>query len=161
MVREDFSKVNAFIKHPQKCVVAVVKDSNDKYNMITLEWFMRTSIEPPMFAISIAHSRYSYECLQKNRFFNLVFLSKEQQKTALVSGSKSGRDIDKFAQTGEQYFAGRLAKYPILKEAVANFECKVITQVKSGDHTIYVGEIKHSWLNSDKDVLLISDLTNK
>ena len=161
MRRIDFSEVNKSIKHPQKCVVAVVKDRNDKFNMITLEWFMRSSIDPPIYAISIGHLRYSYECLQQNRFFNLVFLSKEQVNTAIISGSKSGRNIDKFVETKEPFFAGRLANFPILREAVANFECKVISQVRSGDHTIFLGEVKHSWLNKDKEVLLVSDLKNK
>jgi len=158
MKRKEFAKVSQASKHPAKVALAIVKDKNGKYNMITLEWFMRTSIEPPMFAISIGHTRYSHECLQAVRFFNLCFPSKEMTEVAKICGSKSGRDIDKFEVTGVEWFAGRLAKLPILKDAKANFECKIITQVRSGDHTIFVGEVKHSWLNEEKEVLTVKDL---
>jgi len=158
MRREEFAKVSVATKHPARVALAIVKDKNDKYNMITLEWFMKTSINPPMFAISIGHTRYSHECLQNVRFFNLCLPSKEMIEVSKICGSKSGRDIDKFKLTGVEWFAGRLAKLPILKNAKANFECNVITQVRSGDHTIFVGEVKHSWLNEDKDVQTVKDL---
>lgn len=158
MKREEFTKVHAACKHPARVAIAVVKDKNDKFNMITLEWFMRTSIKPPMFAISIGHTRYSYECLQEFRFFNLCLPSKEMVDVSKISGSLSGRDIDKFEKTGVEWFAGRLAKLPVLKEAIANFECKIITQVKSGDHTIFVGEVKHSWLDEEKEIQVVKDL---
>jgi len=145
-------------KHPHIVTFAIGKDEDGKYNPITLEWFMRTSINPLMFAISIGHTRYSYKCFQKNRFFNLVFPSKQQSKETILFGSKSGRDMDKLAESGLNYFAGRLAKYPIIKDAAAVYECKIVTQVRSGDHTIFVGEVKHCWIDEDKEVLLVSDL---
>ncbi len=158
MKREEFAKVSMATKHPAKVALAIVKDKNNKYNMITLEWFMRTSIKPPMFAISIGHTRYSHECLQNFRFFNLCLPSKEMAEVSMICGSQSGRDIDKFEETGVEWFAGRLAKLPILKQAKANFECKIITQVRSGDHTIFVGEVKYSWLDEEKEVLTVKDL---
>jgi len=158
MKREEFSKVHAASKHPARVALAIVKDKNDKYNMITLEWFMRTSIKPAMFAISIGHTRYSHECLQDFRYFNLCLPAKEMTDVSKICGSKSGRDIDKFEVTGVDWFAGKLAKLPILKDAKANFECKIITQVKSGDHTIFVGEVKHSWLNEETEVQVVEDL---
>ena len=154
----DFTTAAAATKKPAKIVIAVVKDKNDKINMITLEWFMRTSIKPPMFAISIGHTRYSYECLQNFRYFNLCIPSKEMAKAAEICGTKSGRDIDKLDLINQDWFAGKFKKLPIFKNALANFECEVVTQVKSGDHTIYVGEVKYSWLNEGKKILLFEDL---
>jgi flavin reductase (DIM6/NTAB) family NADH-FMN oxidoreductase RutF len=151
-------EVIAIVKHPAKVTIAVVQNKEGRFNAITLEWFMRTSIQPPMFAISIGHTRYSYECLQENRFFNLCFPAKEMKDFTILSGTKSGRDIDKFALSKEPWFKGKLNQYPIMQNAVANFECKVISQVRSGDHTIYAGEIKHAWQNPDKELLLVENL---
>lgn len=137
---------------PSKVSLAVTQKPDGNYNLITLEWFMRTSIQPPMFAISVGHSRYSHECLQDVRFFNLVFPSLEQKELLTLSGSKSGREIDKFAAGDVKYIPGKLAKLPVLSDAIACFECEVISQVKSGDHTIFVGEVKHSWKNDEKEL---------
>ena len=153
-----YSEAVKTIKKPAKITFAVVKDATGKFNTITLEWFMKTSIKPPMLAISIGHTRYSYKCLQDFRYFNLCFPSLEMKEAALISGTKSGRDIDKLEVMQEDNFPGKLAKLPIFRNAVANFECEIVTQVRSGDHTIYVGEVKYSWANKDKQVLLFKDL---
>jgi len=158
MKRVKFQEANKHIKHPAKLVMAIVKAKNGKFNPITLEWFMKTSIEPVMFAISIGHTRYSYSCLQQNRFFNLCFPSKEMKQAVIICGTKSGSEIDKLSFTDLEWFKGRLSQYPVIKNAVANFECRVISQVRSGDHTIYVGEVKYSWLDETKEKLLSSDL---
>jgi len=137
---------------PSKVTLAVTQKPDGSYNLITLEWFMRTSIQPPMFAISVGHTRYSYSCLQDVRYFNLVFPSPELKDLLTLAGSQSGRDIDKFLAGNVNHFPGKLAKLPILADAIACFECEVVSQVKSGDHTIFVGEVKHSWKNEDQEL---------
>lgn len=157
MQRVEFSKALAVIKHPQKVAVAFVQIDDKKFNAITLEWFMRTSIEPPMFAISIGHTRYSHQCLQENRKFNLCFPSPQQKDFVKISGTKSGREIDKMAEIEGSWFKGRYAGLPILKNAAACFECDVITQVSSGDHTIFVGQVKYSWIEGEKIPFTLKD----
>ncbi|MDP3114553.1 MAG: flavin reductase family protein [Candidatus Cloacimonadaceae bacterium] len=139
---------------PAKVALAVTQKPDGTYNLITLEWFMRTSIQPPMFAISIGHSRYTHDCLQENRFFNIVFPSPELKPLLSFSGSNTGREMDKFAEGKVASFPGKLHKLPILTDAAANFECEVVTQVRSGDHTIFVGQVKYSWLGEDKDMFV-------
>nr|MDK2850950.1 hypothetical protein [Candidatus Cloacimonadota bacterium] len=149
---EVYSKIHL----PSKIAMAVTQKPDGKYNLITLEWFMRTSIDPPMFAISVGHSRFSHECLMEVRYFNLVFPSKNQKILLSLAGSQSGRDIDKFVAGNVQHFSGKLHKLPILKDSVACFECEVVTQVNSGDHTIFVGEVKYSWLNEEEELYYYS-----
>ncbi len=155
MNRRDFIDVWKQTKLMNKVTIAIMPTPDDKYNLITLEWFMRTSIKPPMFAISIGHTRYSYECLQTSDSFNLCFLSKEMQEAMKICGTQSGRDTDKLEVIDEPWFHGRYRKIPILKNAVANFECELVSQVRSGDHTIYVGEVKYSWVGENKELLLL------
>lgn len=145
MKRIDFSEAGKVIVKPQRIAIAI-SECDNKYNMITLEWFMRTSIDPPMFAISIGHTRFSHECLQKNRHFNLFFPSDEQKDIVKMAGTLSGRDIDKFAESGVKWFHGRYRKLPIINDAKAVFECEITSQINSGDHTIFIGKVKYSWL---------------
>ncbi|MDD3533983.1 MAG: flavin reductase family protein [Candidatus Cloacimonetes bacterium] len=145
---EAYAKVHL----PSKVALAVTQKPDGNYNLITIEWFMRTSIAPPMFAISIGHSRYSHDCLQDVRYFNLVFPSRDQKDLLSLAGSQSGRDIDKFSAGKVAFIPGKLHKLPILKDAAAVFECEVVTQVNSGDHTIFVGEVKYSWSNAEGEV---------
>lgn len=144
-----FSEAYTAVHLPAKLALAVTAKPENGYNLITLEWFMRTSINPAMFAISIGHSRFSHECLEHNRYFNLVFPSTELHDLCSLAGSTSGRDTDKFAVGKVDFISGKLQKLPVLKAAVANLECEVVTQIRSGDHTIYIGQVYYSWLNQD------------
>jgi len=153
MIRAEISTVISFVRDPVKIALAIVKNETGKDNAITLEWYMRTSIEPPMLAISIGNTRYSYHCLQSFRYFNLCFPSPEQIEAVKICGTLSGRDTDKLELCHFDTFPGKLAKLPIIRHAAANFECEVITQVRSGDHTIFAGEIKYAWFDKEKKVI--------
>lgn len=154
MTHTELTKAYSRTHLPAKVALAVTEKPGGGYNLITLEWFMRTSIQPPMFAISIGHNRFSHQCLEANRFFNLVFPSKEMKELLSMAGSTSGKDTDKLEQGKVDYIPGKLNKLPVPKDAVAVFECEVVTQVRSGDHTIYVGEVRHSWANEGRELLV-------
>ena len=151
----------AAVHLPAKVALAVTEKPDGNYNLITIEWFMRTSIQPPMFAISIGTSRYSHDCLEENRFFNLVFPSPELKPLLTLCGSNSGRDMDKFTAGDVKYISGKLHKLPVLSEAVTCFECEVVSQIRSGDHTIYIGQVHYSWHNSDKELFCYQDTIGK
>lgn len=154
MKQTDLTEAYGLAHLPAKVALAVTQKPAGGYNLITLEWFMRTSIQPPMFAISIGHTRYSYECLQENRYFNLIFPSLEMKPLCAMAGSSSGRDINKFEKGGVSFIQGKYQKLPVLTDAVAVFECEVTTQVRSGDHTIFVGEVKYSWADPSRKLLV-------
>ncbi|MBW6516186.1 MAG: flavin reductase family protein [Candidatus Cloacimonetes bacterium] len=157
MIRTEIQQVIEYVKNPVKIALAVVRDPNGKDNAITLEWYMRTSITPPMFAISVGLTRFSHYCLQNFRYFNLCFPSPEQIEAVKICGSKSGSDIDKFALCNFDIFPGKLAKLPVIRNAAANFECEMISQLRSGDHTIFTGEIKYAWYDNTKRVITYQD----
>ncbi|PKN80748.1 MAG: hypothetical protein CVU48_01030 [Candidatus Cloacimonetes bacterium HGW-Cloacimonetes-1] len=148
----DMSDVNSYIRKNSKVALVVTEKPDGGYNLITVEWFTRTSIQPPMFAISIGHTRFSYDCLEANRYFNLVFPSIEQQELLKLCGSQSGRDIDKFAVGNVKHIPGKLNKLPVLTDAIVNMECSIINQIRSGDHTLYVGQVNKLWLDNDKEL---------
>jgi len=156
----ELSTAYAKVHLPAKVALAVTQKPDGNYNLITIEWFMRTSIQPPMFAISIGTSRYSHECLQHSKYFNLVFPSLELKSLLSLCGSNSGREIDKFTAGEVKFFPGRLQKVPVLNEAVACFECEVVTQVRSGDHVIYVGQVHYSWSNPEKELFFYGEKAN-
>ncbi len=150
----DFSKVLTYTKAPFIPALIMVKDEEGKSNPITVEWYIRTSIEPPMYAISIGNNRYSYQCLQNHRFFNIIIPSEEMGEVIKYCGSKSGKETDKINDLELDVFKGKLGLH-IIKNARACFECEVVSQVLSGDHTIFVGAVKYSWLNEEKSSFIV------
>ena len=149
-----FTDVNSKIHNPMKAVLVATRKPDGNHNLITVEWFMRTSIEPAQYAISIGHSRYSYDCLTDFPYFNIIFPSIDNKALLSLSGSQSGRDIDKFTAGSVEFFSGKLQKLPVITNAAACYECEIVTQVRSGDHTIFVGDVKYSWINPEKELFV-------
>ena len=136
-------------KYPEP-VVLVTSIINGKPNIIPLGWSMITSFVPPMMAISIGHSRYSHEIINKTKEFILAYPNEDMGKEVLYCGTHSGREVDKFKETGLKSSPAKLVKPPLLTEAVANFECKVVSQSDTGDHTIFAGEVVTAYVSSEK-----------
>lgn len=50
--------------------------------------------------VFVRHSRYTFDFIEKSNSVTLSFLSDKYKEAKAVFGSKSGKDIDKFGQTG-------------------------------------------------------------
>lgn len=138
-------------KYPAELVVVIAKDAQGKYNPCTLGWAMRTSIDPPMFAISLGHTRYTLEAIRLSKQFVLALPASHQQKETMLFGTRSGRDGDKLAQAGAATQPARMIDGVLLAEAVANFECLLTGEMTTGDHVILAGQVVCSHVSDDPD----------
>ncbi len=136
-------------KYPEGVVVAIARDAHGKPNPISLGWFMITSAVPPMMAISVGLKRYTLEALRHSGEFTVAFPSEEMAEEVLFYGTHSGRDMDKLQKFGARVSPTRVIDCVVLDEAVANFECKVASEMQTGDHVIFVGEVVASWVNTE------------
>jgi len=136
-------------KYPEQVVIAIAKDKNGKANPVTLGWTMLVSGSPPMMAIAVAKTHYSIETIRYSKCFCLVFPSSEMADAALFFGSKSGRDIDKFAEFDCKITPAKMIDSVLLADAVANFECELESETIAGDHIIFVGGVVCSHINSE------------
>jgi len=123
---------------------------NRKPNIITLAWAMPTSINPPLVAISVAPRRHSYSIIEKTKQFVINIPTMNILDETLFCGRTSGKNHDKFRETGLTKSRSRKVKPPIIKECVAHLECKLHSQFTTGDHIIFVGKIVEAY--ADKEV---------
>jgi len=137
------------MKYPEQIVVGIAKDSAGKCNPITLGWSTITSGDPPMMAVSIGLTRYSLEVFRGAAEFVLAMPSEHQAAEVLLFGSRSGRNCDKFAAAGSKLQPGRKVDCVLLADAAANFECRKVAELPTGDHVIFVGEVICSHVNPD------------
>ncbi|HIE11136.1 MAG TPA: flavin reductase family protein [Kiritimatiellae bacterium] len=130
------------LKYPEPIALAVSYDEqNRRPNIITLGWFMRTSFSPPMCAISVGHTRHSHTTIGRSGEFVLVLPSPHQADAVLHCGTVSGRDHDKFAETGLKALPATAVRPPLIEGAVLALECRTVGRCESGDHTIFIGEV--------------------
>jgi flavin reductase (DIM6/NTAB) family NADH-FMN oxidoreductase RutF len=127
--------------HPMHTVLVSCIGKRGKPNIITLAWVMPTSINPPLVAISIAPRRLSHTLIEETKEFVVNIPTMDILKETLFCGRTSGKDCNKFKETGLTPSPARKIKPPIIKECPAHLECKLHSQFTTGDHTIFVGEI--------------------
>jgi len=66
-------------------------------------------------------------------------------------GIVSGKNVDKFKETGLTPIPSSIVKAPLIKECAVNIECKVKDILNYGSHDIFVGEIVA--IHYDEEVL--------
>jgi flavin reductase (DIM6/NTAB) family NADH-FMN oxidoreductase RutF len=136
-------------KYPEQVVIAVAKDKDGRANPVTLGWTMIVSGNPPMMAIAVAKKHYSIGTIRHSKCFTIVYPSSEMADAALFFGSKSGRDVDKFAEFDCKTETAKAIDSVLLADAVANFECTLQSETEAGDHIIFVGKVVSSHANTE------------
>jgi flavin reductase (DIM6/NTAB) family NADH-FMN oxidoreductase RutF len=116
-------------------------DTNGKPNALGVSWVTRTSLDPFLLMISIDHSRYSHAGIDFHKEFVVHYPSAEQAQAAWFCGTRSGRDIDKIKEAGLSLIDSVAVQVPTVEGATVAFECKVVGQFETGDHTVFVGEV--------------------
>lgn len=122
-------------------VMATCVGKEGKPNIITLGMYMSISIRPPMVCIGVAPKRYSHGLIEETGEFVVNVPSIDLEEEMHYCGVKSGRDVDKFAETGLTPIPAKKVKPPLIKECFGHLECRVVQSHVCGDHTLFVGEV--------------------
>ena len=136
-------------KYPEQVVIAIARDKDGRPNPVTLGWTMIVSGNPPMMAIAVAKKHYSIGTIRHSKCFTIVYPSSQMSDAAMFFGSRSGRDVDKLAEFDCKTAPAKEIDSVILADAVANFECTLVSETEAGDHIIFVGEIVCSHINTE------------
>lgn len=132
-------------KFPEQIVLVVSQGDEGPPNIMTAGWTMPSAANPPSIAVSIGKSRYTHGLIEQTKQFVVSFPGDDLEKEMLFCGTKSGRDFDKFAETGLTARPSMKIKPPLIEECIVNFECEMTHAVDVGSHTIFVGRIVQAW----------------
>lgn len=130
-------------------VVLITTNDGNKHNMMTLSWTMVVDFTP-RFAITTGDWNYSYGALKKFKECVIAIPTAEQIDQVVGIGLCSGRDTDKFLKFGLTPIEGQNGRAPLIKECLANIECKVVDFIKK--HDIIILEGIAAYFNSSKKI---------
>jgi flavin reductase (DIM6/NTAB) family NADH-FMN oxidoreductase RutF len=102
---------------------------------ITVSSFCSLSLEPPLVLICVDRRYTSHELIEKSKAFGINFLAADGE---WLSRHFASREPDKFAKVA--YHSGQDG-VPLLNDALATIECRLVNQFPGGDHSIFVGEV--------------------
>lgn len=121
--------------------VMVTSGTMEKPNVFTAAWTGIINSEPAMTYVSIRPSRYSHELIEQNGEFVINLTTQDLLHAADFCGVKSGRDTDKFAETGLTPMPCKFVKAPQIAQSPVSVECKVTEIKKLGSHDMFMAEI--------------------
>ena len=102
-------------------------DSDGKANIMTIGWGSLGSIWGiPVWMVLVRPSRYTHRCIEHNGCFTVNVPPEDLSMACATCGSKSGRDIDKFAECGLTPQKGKLVLAPMVAECPIVYECHVV-----------------------------------
>lgn len=129
----------------------VVSGFGENANIITIAWVGIVGSSPPAIGISLHKDRYSLSLIRQTKQFSVNIPSCKDFKKVDYCGLVSGKNTDKFKDTGFSKADGIRIKVPIIKECPVNIECQVIREVEIMNWILIIGEILE--LNVDSDCL--------
>ena len=128
-------------------VVLVTTHDGQKDNIMTISWTMVMDFTP-VFAITTGEWNHSYAALRKNRECVIAIPTVDMLDKVVGIGTCIGKDTDKFEKFKLTPLPGKVVKAPLIKECLANIECKVIDIVKK--HNIVVLEAVAAWIDTTR-----------
>jgi flavin reductase (DIM6/NTAB) family NADH-FMN oxidoreductase RutF len=125
-------------------VILVTTSRGGKNNIMTISWHMVVDFTP-QFALLTGPWNVSYEALVKTRECVIAIPTVDISKKVVGIGTCSGADTDKFDKFGLTPLKAKSVKAPLIKECLANIECRVTDYIEK--HDIFILDAVHAWID--------------
>ena len=143
--------------YPLPAVIVTVGSCREEWNPITVAWTGTICSDPAMCYISVRPERHSYPILIKNMEFTINLTTVDMAIATDWIGVRSGRDYDKWKETGLTPIPGEKVSSPTIEESPLSIECRVKSVTDLGTHHMFVAEV----LNVRADSRWIDPVTGR
>ncbi len=131
----------ATVLHPHPVLLVGSYGQDGKPNLMNAAWGGICCSDPPCVAVSLREATLTYHNILHSGAFSIGIPSTKQVKAADYVGIVSGRDHDKFRDTGLTPLKSEKVNAPLAAELPFSLECRLVQHHKLGLHTIFIGEI--------------------
>ena len=127
--------------YPLPAVMVSCGAVREEFNIITVSWCGTICTNPPMCYISLRPERHSYGIIKRTGEFVINLTTKDLAFAADWCGVKSGRDFNKFKETGLTPVMATSVKAPMIAESPVSIECRVKEIKELGSHHMFISEV--------------------
>ena len=117
--------------------IATVRAQDGEPRGMTISSFTSVSIQPPLVLVCINFGSKEHPHFRANTHFAVNLLCENQAELSVRFSDLPDRRFE-----GVDWYFGK-AGAPLLRGALAIFECRVRDTVEAGDHAILIGEAIH------------------
>ncbi len=110
-------------------------------NLITVAWCGTICSDPAMCYISVRPSRHSYPILLEEMEFTINLTTASMARATDWCGVRSGRDHDKWAESGLTPVKGMKVGCWFVDESPLAIECRVKQVIHLGTHDMFIADV--------------------
>jgi flavin reductase (DIM6/NTAB) family NADH-FMN oxidoreductase RutF len=136
MVTPDIFK--QVMRHWASTVTIVTTRLDEQIYGLTATAFSSLSVQPPMVFVSIFRKTHTHPMIEQSGVFCVNFLAPEMTH---ISDRFAGRYPEEERFAGLSYRTEATGA-PVLDDAIAYIDCRVVEGLVTGDHTIFVGQVE-------------------
>ena len=129
---------------------AMVIGSYDKAgipNIMTAAWFGVANSRPFKVSVSLRPATYSYHNIMESKAFTVNVPDASLVPYVKFAGTYSGRDMNKFEETGLTPVKAEFVNAPYVKEFPIVLECKLTEYHDLGSHRQFIGQVVDAKIN--------------
>ena len=137
--------------YPTPVALITCVDKNGKPNIITLGEVAMVSLFPTRVSVGLRPATYSNGLIKATGEFVVNFPTVDIIDKVDFCGTTSGRNVDKFAETGFIQEPAINVNPPLIKECPVNLECKVLGVLSLGSHDLFIGDVLA--MHAEEDII--------
>ena len=127
--------------YPKPALVIGSYDKEGKPNIMTAAWVGICNSDPLSISVSMRPATYSYSNVTETKSFTVNIPSAELAKYVDYAGRFSGKDVNKFTETGLTPVKGEFVNAPYIKEFPIVIECELTEFHDLGSHRQFIGKV--------------------
>ena len=120
-------------------ITIVSGQHGDVHHGMTVSSFTSVSLDPPLVLVSLEKSTRTHSLVRDSGFFGVTILGEHQSEISDRFAGRHTEMTDRFAGLETRTLSTGVL---FLKDALACFDCVVISHSAMGNHTIFIGEVK-------------------
>lgn len=127
--------------YPLPAVLVTCGANREEWNLLTVAWTGTICSDPAMCYISVRPERWSHSILLRRMEFTINLTTADMARATDWAGVRSGRNFDKWRETGLTPLKGEKVLSPTIEESPLSIECKVKSVIHLGSHDMFVAEV--------------------
>jgi flavin reductase (DIM6/NTAB) family NADH-FMN oxidoreductase RutF len=132
-------------------VTVVTAAHEGRQHGMTVSAFTSISLDPPQVLVSLAQTTRTHDLVMKSHHFGVTILEANQQE---ICDRFAGRVPDDMDRLSGLETITLVSGTPLLKQGLAQLDCRVVTTVASGTNTIFIAEVLATQAGEGSDPLL-------
>jgi flavin reductase (DIM6/NTAB) family NADH-FMN oxidoreductase RutF len=151
---DEAAKKTVLRHFPYGLYVVTVSHEGEDHGM-TANWVMQASFEPPMIAVAVENTSKTIGMIRDAHHFAVNLLLSDQRDLA----GKLGRSSEQAPQKlkGLKTKPAPVSGTPVLADALGWVECRLLTTVPAGDHTVALGEVLAAGVEREGEPLTLQE----